>query len=284
MNTNTNTRRERLFHILGVAVSSAAVLILLVLLGSVLRDAMARLSPEFLVNNPSRFAEKAGIGPALVGTLYLMFLVAAISFPLGVGAAIYLEEYAARNRFTRLVELNVASLAGVPSIIYGLLGLEVLVRMMALGRSLIAGALTLALLVMPVIILAAREAIRRVPNSLREGAYALGATQWEVVRDQVVPVALPGILTGCILAFSRAIGETAPLVTMGALTYVAFVPEGLFSPFTALPIQSFNWLSRPQPAFHQNAAAAIVVLLAILLVLNTVAIYLRRRYERLSAW
>ncbi len=281
---STNTRKELIFHGLGIAVSSLAVFVLLSLLVSVVIDALPRLHYQFFVSNPSRFAEKAGIGPALAGTALLMVLVAIVSFPLGVGAAIYLEVYAKKNRLTKLIELNVASLAGVPSIIYGLLGLEILVRFFGLGRSLISGALTLSLLVMPIIILAAREAIRRVPNSLRDGAYALGATRWDVVRDQVIPVSLPVILTGCILAFSRAIGETAPLVTMGALTYVAFLPDSLMSPFTALPIQSFNWLSRPQTAFHQNAAAAIVVLLVLLLALNTLAIFLRRRYEKLSGW
>lgn len=272
------------FQLVGIGVSSFAVLVLLSLLGSVLIDALPRLTPAFFTSYPSRFAEKAGILSPLVGTLLLMLLTAAVSFPLGVGAALYLEEYARRGRLTRLIELNVASLAGVPSIIYGLLGLEILVRWFGLGRSLISGALTLALLVMPIIILSAQEAIRRVPQSLREGAYALGATRWEVVRDHVLPVSMPGILTGCILAFSRAIGETAPLVTMGALTYVAFLPDSLSSPFSALPIQAFNWLSRPQSAFHSNAAAAIVVLLALLLSLNALAIALRLRYERRTKW
>jgi phosphate transport system permease protein len=214
-------------------------------------------------------------------------LTALLAFPIGVGAAIYLEEYGRRSRLERLIEVNIANLAGVPSIIYGLLGLELFVRLLKPvtgGRSLLAGAMTMALLVMPIVIIAAREALRAVPDSFRQGAYALGATRWQVVRGIVVPAALPGILTGTILALSRAVGESAPLITIGALTYVAFVPElsprALHSPFTVLPIQIFNWVSRPQHGFHVNAAAAIVVLLAVLLTMNAAAVLLRNRYQR----
>ncbi|MDO8303951.1 MAG: phosphate ABC transporter permease PstA, partial [Sedimentisphaerales bacterium] len=197
-------------------------------------------------------------------------------------AAIYLEEYAPKNRLTNLLEINIANLAGTPSIIYGLLGLELFVRMMLLERSLIAGAMTMALLILPVIIIAARESIRRVPYTIREASYALGATKWQTIRDNVLPIAFPGVLTGVILGVSRAIGETAPLITLGALTYVAFLPDGLKSPFTALPIQIFNWVSRPQKGFHVNAAAAIVVLLVVTLMLNALALYLRDYLQKRS--
>ena len=203
-------------------------------------------------------------------------LTAAIAVPLGVGAAIHLEEYGARGRLSGLIEINIANLAGVPSIIYGLLGLGLFVRLMGMGRSVLAGACTLALLVLPVIIISTREALRAVPKSLREGSYALGATKWQTIRHQVLPAAFPGILTGLILALSRAIGETAPLITIGALTYVPFLPSDIWSPFTVLPIQIFNWVSRPQAAFAENAAAGIVVLLALLLVMNAVAIVAAR--------
>jgi phosphate transport system permease protein len=202
------------------------------------------------------------------------------ALPVGVGAALYLEEYSKKGKVTNLIELCIANLAGVPSVIYGLLGLQVFVRVLNFERSILSGALTLALLVLPIIIMAAREALRTVPKGYREGALALGATKWQTVWTQVLPSALPGILTGCILAFSRAVGETAPLVALGALTYVAAVPDSIFAPFTALPIQAFNWLSRPQTEFHINAAAAITVLLFIMVVMNALAIWLRSRFER----
>jgi phosphate transport system permease protein len=272
--------REKLFAFLGLVCVGAALLVLLVLLINVWNDGAERLNWEFLTSFPSRFAAKAGVYAAVTGSLFLIILTAVIAIPVGVGAAIYLEEYAPNNWFTRLIELNIANLAGVPSIIYGILGLQVFVRFFALERSLIAGALTMSLLILPVIIISSREALRTVPQSLRDGALALGATRWQAVRDQVLPLAMPGVLTGCILGLSRAIGETAPLVTLGALTYVAFVPNSIFSPFTVLPIQTFNWLSRPQEAFHANAAAAIIVLLALLLSMNALAIILRNRFEK----
>ena len=259
---------------------SIVLFVLIGLLATLVIDGSERFSWEFLTGAPSRLASHAGILPALVGSFYLMILTAIISFPLGVGTAIYLEEYASKNIFTKIIELNIANLAAVPSIIYGLLGLDLFVRVLDLGRSLIAGALTLSLLMLPIIVIASREAIRNVPQSYREGALALGATRWQAIWSYVLPPSLGGIMTGCILAFSRAIGETAPLVTLGALTYVAFVPNGLFSPFTALPIQSFNWISRPQEAFHANAAAAICVLLLILMTMNATAIFLRIRMQK----
>ena len=273
-------RAETFVRLSGILSISLALVMLGALVIDCLIDGAPRLSLSFFTGFPSRRAENAGIASAITGSLYLMVLTGALSLPLGVGAAIYLEEYSTKGRFSRFLELNIANLAGVPSIIYGLLGLQVFVRFLNFDRSLLAGACTMALLILPVIIISAREAIRRVPRTVREAAFALGASRWEVVRDQVIPVALPGIMTGCILAFSRAIGETAPLVTLGALTYVAFVPDGIFSPFTALPIQAFNWISRPQVAFHANAAGAIVVLLGVLLLLNLAAVIIRAKFER----
>jgi phosphate transport system permease protein len=256
------------------------LLTLATLLVDVVLDGAARLGPDLLTRLDSRLPSRAGLKPALVGTLWLMALVGTISFPVGVGAAVYLEEFASRNRFTTFVEVNVANLAAVPSIIYGLLGLAVFVRFMAMGRSILAGSLTLVLLILPVIIVASREALRAVPDSIRQGAYAVGATEWQTVWHQTLPAALPGVLTGTILGLSRAIGETAPLITLGALTYVNFVPQSPLDRFTAMPIQIFNWVSRPQTEFQHTAAAGIIVLLAVLLAMNAVAIYLRNRYER----
>jgi phosphate transport system permease protein len=258
----------------------AGLLTLATLLADVLLDGVGRLSPDLLTRLDSRLPSRAGIKPALVGTLWLMGLVGTISFPIGVGAAVYLEEFAPRNRLTTFIEVNLANLAAVPSVIYGLLGLAVFVRIMAMGRSILAGALTLVLLILPVIIVASREALRAVPDSIRQGAYAVGATEWQTVWHQTLPAALPGVLTGMILGLSRAIGETAPLITLGALTYVNFVPQGPLDRFTAMPIQIFNWVSRPQTEFQHTAAAGIILLLAVLLAMNALAIYLRNRYER----
>jgi phosphate transport system permease protein len=246
----------------------------------VLATGTARLSLDFLTSFPSRFAERAGAKPALYGSLWVIAVCTMFSVPVGVGAAVYLEEYARPGRLSRLIEVNISNLAGVPSIIYGLLGLAIFVRAFALGRSVLAGGLTLGLLVLPVIVTAGREAIRAVPASIKEAALALGATQWQAVSRQVVPAALPGIMTGIILSVSRALGETAPLITLGAFTYVTFVPNGLRSAFTALPIQIYNWTSRPQTAFREVAAAGIVVLLVVLLVLNAAAIFVRNRTQK----
>ncbi len=285
---------ERLFPLLGFAVIFSSGLMFCVLLTDIVRDGLPRLDWQFLTSFPSRKPQKAGILAAIVGTLWVMGLIGLIAIPLGICAATYLEEYAPRNKWMNAIELNIANLAGVPSIIYGLLGLALFVRTLHLGRSLIAGAMTLSLLVIPIIILSSREALRAVPQSIREASYALGASRWETIRDQVWPAALPGILTGIILALSRAIGETAPLVAIGALTYVNFLPgSDLFSaqfpwfnlkclldPFSALPIQIFNWLSRPQKAFLTNAAAAILVLLALTFIMNSMAIVLRNRARK----
>ncbi len=272
---------DRIFQL----AAAIGVLIALITLGALLLDALIdgvpRLSWEFLTNFPSRKPELAGILSALAGSVYLIILTALIAVPLGVGAAIYLEEYTNQSsRISRIIEVNVANLAGVPSIIYGLLGLGLFVRAMRLDKSLLAGALTLALLVLPIIIISAREAIRSVPSTIREAAYALGASRWQTTSHHVLPMAFPGILTGIILAISRAIGETAPLIMIGALTFVTHPPGGLLSRFTVLPIQIFNWVDKPQKEFLTNAAAGIVVLLAATLLLNALAIFLRNRFQK----
>jgi len=272
--------QETAFQTATLLVLSLALLALAALLWDVLKDGAQRLSWAFLTSYPSRFPSRAGILPALVGSIYLIGLTAGLGVPVGVAAALYLEEYGARRGMARVIEINISNLAAVPSIIYGLLGLGLFVRALRFERSLLAGAATLALLVLPVVILSTREALRAIPKSLREGSYALGATKWQTIWHQVLPVALPGILTGLILSMSRAIGETAPLITIGALTYVPFVPDSLWSPFTALPIQIFNWVSRPQIEFAHNAAAGIIVLLVVLLAMNATAIWLRDRYQR----
>jgi phosphate transport system permease protein len=273
-------RRDRAFRLLAQAALWSALAVLGALLVSVVSGGWERLSWDFITSYPSRRASAAGIYPALAGSVFVIALTGALALPLGVGAALYLEEYGRGTRFERLIEINIANLAAVPSIIYGLLGLGLFVRALAMERSLLAGACTLALLVLPIVILSTREALRAVPRSLREASYALGATKWQTVWHQVLPVAFPGILTGLILALSRAIGETAPLITIGALTYVPFVPDSVWSPFTALPIQIFNWVSRPQAEFLQNAAAGILVLLAVLLTMNAAAIWLRDRFQK----
>ena len=276
-------RRHRLdlgFQVAALVVLLLALSALGALLYSVLHDGLGRLSWDFVTSYPSRRASQAGIWPALIGSIWLIVLTALIALPLGVGAAIYLEEYGSRSRLARLIEINITNLAAVPSIIYGLLGLGLFVRALGFERSVLAGGCTLALLALPVVILSTREALRTVPKSIREGSYALGATKWQTIWHQVLPMAFPGILTGLILSLSRAIGETAPLITIGALTYVPFVPDSVWSPFTVLPIQIFNWVSRPQVDFAQNAAAGIIVLLALLLTMNATAIWLRDRFQK----
>ncbi len=254
--------------------------VLLTILGDVVVDGLPRLGFKFLTSFPSRRPEDAGIFAAWVGTVYVMVLTAVLVIPVGVGAAIYLEEFSKGGWLARLIELNISNLAGVPGIVYGLLGLQLFARWFRLGESLLAGALTLSLVVLPVVVAASREALRSVPRSIREAALALGATPWETVRDHVLPLAFSGILTGSILALSRAIGEAAPLITIGALTYVAFLPRTPLDPFTVLPIQAYNWLGRPQPGFAQNAAAAIIVLMIILLLLNAGAIVMRNFLQK----
>lgn len=267
----------QVFAIIGLLL---AVSVLFILLANVLKDGLLRLDWSFITSYPSRRAEAAGIIPGLIGTLLLVLLTAVIAIPVGIGAAIYLEEYGRKNWLGRIIEINIANLAGVPSIVYGLLGLGLFVRWMQLDRSLLAGALTMALLIMPVIIISTREAIKAVPQGIREASWAVGATRWQTIWHHLLPISFPSILTGIILAVSRAIGETAPMITIGALTYVTFLPANVHSPFTVLPIQIFNWVSRPQQAFHENAAAGIIVLLIFTLFLNSMAIILRNRFSK----
>jgi phosphate transport system permease protein len=282
--TGARERRRRLlgriFAVLCALATMVGVVALGVLLADVAVDGLPWLDLQFLTSFASRFPERAGIKAALYGTVWILGLTALFSFPLAVGAAIYLEEYAPRNWITRMIQTNIANLAGVPSIVYGILGLALFVRTLGFERSILSGALTLTILILPIIILASQEAIRAVPDSIRQAAWALGATRWQVVRLQVLPVALPGILTGTILALSRAVGETAPLIMVGAVGFLAFTPGSVFDPFTVLPLQIYAWVSRPQAEFQGLAAAGILVLLAVLLSMNAVAIILRNRYER----
>jgi phosphate transport system permease protein len=290
-NFNPNlSRRYALDHLFkGLSWLSVvlSLVVLLALLADICTDGSGRISWQFITSLPSRRAAVAGVLPALVGSIWLLFITAFLAIPIGIGAGIYLEEFAPKNWFTNLIEINIGNLAAVPSIIYGLLGLQVFVYWMApitSGRSLLAGGLTLALLVLPIIIVATRESLRAVPNSLRMAGFALGSTRWQVVREHILPQAIPGILTGTILALSRAIGETAPLITVGAVAFITslppLAPEGLQSKFSALPIQIYNWVGRPQPAFHANAAAGIIVLMILLLSMNATAIYLRNRFQK----
>jgi phosphate transport system permease protein len=262
----------------------SALGVLAVLVGDTLRDGISWLNWDFIRNLPSRRPERAGIWPALAGTVWIMVLTAAFTFPIGVGAAIYLEEFGGKGRLARIIEINIANLAGVPSIVYGLLGLAVFVDLSQLGPSVLAGALTMTLLVLPVVIIASREAIRAVPDSLRQASLGLGATRLQTVWSHVLPAAMPGILTGTILALSRAIGETAPLIVVGAATYITYTPEGPTDRFTVLPMQIFDWISRPQADFHALAAAGIIVLLALLLTMNLAAILLRNYFRKNQNW
>jgi len=284
--SNLPARRRigAIFHIILLCAALAGVVMLAVLLADVFEQGISWLNFRFVTSFPSRFPQQAGIKAALWGTVWLVGLTALFAIPVGIGAAIYLEEYARRNWINTLIEINIANLAGTPSIVYGILGLSIFVRWLGLGRSVLSGALTMSLLVLPVTIIASREALRSVPNSIRQAAFALGATRWQTVRAHVLPAALPGILTGVILALSRAIGETAPLIMIGALTYVAFVPSGPMDAFTALPIQIFNWSSRPQKEFYGLAAAGIIVLLGVLLTMNAAAIWIRYRSQRNLRW
>ena len=269
----------RVFHglcLLSVTVALGALVVLLIYL---VVQGVTRIDWSFLTSFASRYPEQAGIKAAMLGSIYVVIVAGAVAFTLGVATALYLEEYAARSRFARIAKINISNLAGVPSIVYGLLGLQIFVHSLHLGKSVLAGGFTLALLILPIVIVAAGEAVRSVPPSLREGSYALGATRWQVIWHMVIPQAFPGILTGVILAVSRAIGETAPLIPMGALTFVPVTPDSPLSRFTVLPIQIFNWTSRPQAGFQEAAAAGIIVLLVILLVLNAGAVILRNRFQ-----
>lgn len=288
---------DQVFVIVGLIVMMACLLVLAILFIDLVRDGSERFTLDFFTNFASRYAERAGILAAWVGTTLIMVVTAVCAVPVGVAAAIYLEEYAPKNWFTAIIEINVTNLAGVPSIVYGLLALGLFVYQFDLGQSIAAAGLTLALLILPIVIVATREAIRSVPKAIREAAYGLGATRWEVTKDHVLPYSTGGILTGMILGLSRAIGETAPIITIGALSFIAFLPESpitsefpfinfgwLDDPFTAMPIQMFNWVSRPDPAFQANAAAAGAILLGMTLLMNGVAIWIRYRFRKKINW
>lgn len=280
MNQGGRLRRERFFVFLCRSVTFCSVGILGILLFHILNEGLSWLSMDFLNRFPSRFPHKAGVKSALFGSLWLISMTTLFAVPLGVATAFYLEEYAPKRRWIRWIQINISNLAGMPSIVYGLLGLTIFVRFFELDRSLWAGSLTLSLLVLPVMIISSQEAIRAVPDDIRAAAYALGARPWQVILGQILPAALPGIMTGLILALSRAIGESAPLIMVGALSYVAFVPESPSDPFTVLPIQIFNWIGRPQADFHGLAGAGIIVLLAVLFTLNLVAVLIRQRSQK----
>ncbi len=279
-------QRRRKGLIVGGVLFVATIFGLVVLLTLVV-DVVVKGHPwfdaDFLTNYPSRFPARAGIKSAIVGSFWMMGLTALIAVPIGVASAIYLEEYASKGWFFRVVQINITNLAGVPSVIYGILGLALFVRFFALERSLMAGAMTMALLILPVIIISSQEALRAIPLGIRESAYALGATRWQVIWSHLLPTSSPGIMTGVILALSRAIGETAPLIMIGALTFIAFLPRNVMDPFTVLPIQIFNWTARPQPEFQGLAAAAIIVLLVVLFLMNLSAILLRNYFEKYRA-
>jgi phosphate transport system permease protein len=288
MSAQTTTRRKvanALFGLLAFLAIFASLITLVALLFDVVVRGGSSVDLQFFTSAPSRIPAKAGILPALVGTLWVTTLVAIMTFPIGVAAAIYLEEYAGRGRWSRLLRINISNLAGVPSIVYGIFGLALFVRLLGLGRTVFAAALTLSLLILPVVIISSMEAIRAVPPSQREAAYALGATRWQMVRRALLPAAAPGILTGIVLAVGRAVGETAPLILIGAVTFVTFVPVNPFEDkYTVLPIQIFNWAGRPQAAFQEISAAAILVLLVLMFLLNLVAIILRARLSRTIQW
>jgi phosphate transport system permease protein len=275
---------DRAFSALVTVAALVGIVVLAVLLVDVIRDGSTMFSLKFLTSFPSQiFPENGGVYPALIGSVWLLGLTALISVPLGLGAAVYLEEYAEDTRINRIIEINISNLAGVPSVIYGLLGLGIFVQLLAPvtgGTSVLTGALTLSLLILPVIIVATREALRAIPASIREGGFALGATRWEVIRSHLLPMALPGALTGVILALSRAIGEAAPLLVVGVALYQTYVTSGPFDGYMALPTQIYDWISRPQQIFQDSAAAGIIVIMAVLLLANSVAIVLRNKYQK----
>lgn len=273
--------------IFGTACMLATVLsvaLLFFLLGGILYAGLSRLNWQLLARMPSEFPERAGIKLALVGSMWLICLTTVIAVPVGVATAVYLEEYAKKNRLRSLIQLNISNLAGVPSVVYGILGLGLFVRALSLDRSVLAGALTLSLVILPIIILAAQEALRSVPDSIRNASYALGATRWQTTWRQVLPAATPAIMTGVILALSRAIGEAAPLLVVGAVGTATFLPSSLQDEFSALPIQIFNWSSRPQAEFHDLAGAGIIVLMVMLICMNAIAVFVRHRFSKRVQW
>lgn len=272
--------QDQIFKIWGIACTLLGIVLLVIFIGSVVIDGIGRIDWDFITNLPSRKAERAGIWTALMGSIWILVLTTIIALPIGIAAAIYLEEYAQKNRLSSILEINISNLAGVPSIIYGLLGLEVFVRVLEMGSSILAGSFTLALLILPIVIVSTREAIKAVPKSIRDASYALGASKWQTVSQQLLPASFGGILTGIILALSRAIGETAPLIVIGALAYVPFAPSSPMDEFSVLPIQIFNWISRPQAGFEVNAAAAIIILLLITFMMNGIAVYFRNKWQK----
>ncbi len=275
----TRTQKDKVFFALCWLMTTLAVVTLLLLLGSIFVDGWRSLSPDFLSQFPSRKPSQAGLKSALWGSIWVISLTGFFAIPVGIATALCLEEYLPKNKWTQFLQINISNLAGMPSIIYGLLGLAIFVRFLGLDRSIVAGSLTLALLILPVIIVASQEAIRTIPHSLKEAAHALGTYKWQVTWGHILPAALPGIMTGIILALSRAIGETAPLIVVGAFSYVAFVPQSIMDPFTTLPIQIYNWAGRPQEAFHNLAAGGIIVLLGLLLSMNFIAITIRNKFQ-----
>lgn len=283
-NTVLNRVKDKIFQFWGLTATLLGLVLLAIFIGNIVAEGIARIDWNFLTSLPSRKPGKAGIYTAMLGTVWILGLTALISFPLGVASAIYLEEYGKKDRLNKILEINISNLAGVPSIIYGLLGLEVFVRIFGLGQSILAGSMTLSLLILPIIIVATREAIKAVPSSIKEASFAMGATKWQTIWKQVLPASFGGILTGVILALSRAVGEAAPLIVVGALAYVPFAPATPMDEFTVLPIQIFNWVSRPQHGFAINASAAIIVLLVITFMMNGVAVYLRNKWQKKLNW
>jgi len=279
-----NRIKDKIFEYVGVGCTLLGLVVLAIFIGNIFVDGVSRIDWDFMKSLPSRKYEKAGIYTAWTGSLWILGFTTLIAFPLAIAAGVYLEEYGRKSRLSSLLEVNISNLAGVPSIIYGLLGLEIFVRVFQMGNSVMAGAFTLALLILPIIIVATREAIRAVPPSIRAASYGLGATKWQTIWYQVLPSAMGGILTGVILAISRAVGETAPLIVIGALAYVPFAPSSPMDEFTVMPIQIFNWVSRPQHGFTTNAAAAIIILLIITFIMNGMAVYLRNRWEKKINW
>jgi phosphate transport system permease protein len=279
-----NRIKDNAFKYFGLACTLFGLIVLSVFLINILIEGLGRLNWQFFTSLPSRKPEKSGILICLLGSVWIMVLTAFIAVPLGVASGIFLEEYGKKNKFASFIEINISNLAGVPSIIYGLLALEIFVRILGLGKSLLAGSLTLSLLVLPIIIVSTREAIKAVPRSIREASYALGGTRWQTIWFQVLPAASGGLLTGVILAISRAVGESAPLIVIGALLYITTIPTSPMDDFAVMPIQIFNWLSRPQKGFIEDATAAIIVLLVITFMMNGIAIYLRNRWQKKIKW
>lgn len=271
---------NRIFQGFFMFATALALLALVILLYRIVSQGAGHLSLDFLTNFASRFPERAGIKAALVGSIWLMAVVAPTSILLGVGSAIYLEEYAKKGRITTFIQMNISNLAGVPSVVFGLLGLTIFVRALALGNSILAAGFTMSLLILPVIIVAAQEAIRSVPGELRDASYGMGATKWQTIVRIILPAAIPGILTGSILALSRAIGETAPLIVVGIPVIIQFLPEGVMDTFTALPMQIYDWSSRPQAEFQTVAAAGIIVLMVVLLFMNSIAVFIRNKFDK----